>query len=133
MGSNRGFSVVEVLVVASIFGILAFIAMPQYSMYRQKGYSTLAASDLRNVAAAEEAYFARTGHYRAIDNCSNVTPSTFCEVRDLPGISKLSKGVVVEIKTLEHGYSGTARHVNSAIKCRWDSTQGGMLGCSTNN
>jgi prepilin-type N-terminal cleavage/methylation domain-containing protein len=130
MYTDRGFSFLEVLVVTAIFGILAVIAVPQYSVYRERGYAASAAHDLRNVAAAEEALFAQTGRYQAVSACT-ASPSTRCEVSNLPGVSALSKGIILEVSATAHGFSGTARHANSATTCRWDSTQGGMLGCSS--
>jgi type IV pilus assembly protein PilA len=48
------------LVVVAIIGILAAIAIPQFSAYRKRGYEAQIKSDLRNAATAEEAYFAGT-------------------------------------------------------------------------
>lgn len=131
MYTNRGFSFLEVLVVTAIFGILAVIAVPQYSVYRERGYAASAAHDLRNVAAAEEALFAQTGKYQPVSSCVGASPSTRCEVANLPGVSALSKGIILEVSATANGFSGTARHANSATTCRWDSTQGGMLGCTS--
>lgn len=130
MHTNNGFSFLEVLVVTAIFGILAVIAVPQYSVYRERGYAATAAHDLRNVAAAEEALFAQAGRYQPVPPCTSPASSGRCEVANLPGITTLSKGIILEISTTPHGFSGTARHANSSTICRWDSTQGGMLGCS---
>jgi type IV pilus assembly protein PilA len=130
MHTSHGFSFLEVLVITAIFGILGVIAVPQYSVYRERGYAAAASHDLRNVAAAEEALFAQAGKYQAIQACTSASPSSRCEVANLPGITTLSKGITLEITTTPNGFSGTARHANSTTTCRWDSTQGGMLGCS---
>ncbi len=128
--SEDGFSIIELVVVGAIFGILALIAIPQYSMYRERSYKTAAANDLRNVALAQETYFAQNARYLAISNCSKVDPLSQCTIAGLPGISNLSKGVNIKIETSAAGFKGEARHANSSLVCRWDSTQGGMLGCS---
>jgi type IV pilus assembly protein PilA len=128
--SEMGFSVVELLVVGAIFGILALIAVPQYSMYRERSYKTAAANDLRNIAAAQESYFAQNAKYYALLSCSNVDALSQCEVNGLPGITRLSKGMNVKIEAGAAGFKGEARHAKSDIVCRWDSTQGGMLGCT---
>jgi type IV pilus assembly protein PilA len=128
--TDKGFSVVELLVVGAIFGILALIAIPQYSMYRERTYKTSAANDLRNVALAQESFFAKNAKYLPLSNCSQVDALSQCDVQGLPGITHLSKGVNLKVETSEGGFRGEARHANSNLTCRWDSTQGGMLGCS---
>ena len=130
MAKEKGFSVIEFLVVGAIVGILALIAVPQYSIYRQKGYNTSAANDLRNVAAAQEAFFAQNGKYLAVTHCTSPDQATQCTIEGLPGVTQLSKGVNLTIAASDSGFSGTAKHVKSNLTCKWDSTQGGMLGCS---
>ena len=58
MRKEKGFTLVELLVVVAIIGILAAIAIPQFSQYRVKAYNSTAKSDLRNLVSAEEAYYA---------------------------------------------------------------------------
>ena len=128
--SEQGFSIVELLVVSAIFGILALIAVPQYSMYRERSYKTAAANDLRNVALAQENFFAKNAKYLPLSNCLKIDPLSHCTIDGLPGVARLSKGVNMKIETSPAGFRGEARHASSNLTCRWDSTQGGMLGCS---
>jgi len=46
-----------------VIGILAAIAIPQFSAFRTKGYNSAAISDLRNIRTGAEAYFADNQSY----------------------------------------------------------------------
>ena len=55
--SKKGFTLIELLIVVAIIAILAAIAIPQFSSYRQKAYNSSAASDVRNMKVNLEAYY----------------------------------------------------------------------------
>ncbi|UFS69710.1 prepilin-type N-terminal cleavage/methylation domain-containing protein [Geomonas sp. RF6] len=61
--SSKGFTLIELLIVVAIIGILAAIAIPQFSAYRQKAYNSAALSDLKNSKTALESYYADNQHY----------------------------------------------------------------------
>jgi type II secretion system protein G len=56
--NSKGFTLIELLIVVVIIGILAAIAIPKFANTKEKAYVSAMKSDLRNLAAAEEAYFA---------------------------------------------------------------------------
>ena len=57
------FALLELLVVVSIVGILASIAIPQYASYRARGFDSILESQVRHIATGEEAYFASNSTY----------------------------------------------------------------------
>jgi prepilin-type N-terminal cleavage/methylation domain-containing protein len=63
--SNAGFTLLELLVVTSIIGIMASIAIPQYSSYRARGFDSIVESQVRHVATGQEAFFASESRYTA--------------------------------------------------------------------
>jgi type IV pilus assembly protein PilA len=46
---QKGFTLIELMIVVAIIGILAAIAIPQFSEYTKKGEDKAAMSDLRNL------------------------------------------------------------------------------------
>jgi len=61
--NQKGFTLIELLIVVAIIGILAAIAIPQFSAYRQKAYNSAAVSDLKNLKTGMEAFMADNQSY----------------------------------------------------------------------
>ena len=60
---ERGFTLVELLIVIAIIAILAAIAIPQFAQYRQRGIRASMVSDAKNCATNLEAYFSDNQTY----------------------------------------------------------------------
>ena len=86
---NKGFTLIEIVIVIAIIGILAAIAIPQFSEYRRQSYNTAAMSDLKNAATAQESYYTENKVYANSVN---------------------RPGVILEITGNENNYTIISRH-----------------------
>ncbi len=114
---SKGFTLVELMVVLSVIAILAAIAIPNYSARQGKAFDARIATDVRNAAAGQEAYF-----------LDNLEYSSDCSV--LPGF-KASEGVVfTECSTDGVSYRLTTDHPRSTKTCTWSSVGDPVLECT---
>lgn len=56
--NNKGFTLIELMIVIAIIGILAAIAIPNFIAYRDKAFCSAAESDAHAIAAGMADYFA---------------------------------------------------------------------------
>ncbi|MFH0997701.1 MAG: prepilin-type N-terminal cleavage/methylation domain-containing protein [Pseudomonadota bacterium] len=60
--NEKGFTLIELMIVIAIIGILAAIAIPNFISYRNKSFCATAESDGASVAAAVANYFSVPSH-----------------------------------------------------------------------
>jgi prepilin-type N-terminal cleavage/methylation domain-containing protein len=116
---TEGFTLIELLIVVVIIGILAAIAIPQFSSTKEKAYDATAKSDLRNLLTAQEAHFADFQQYAngitTTDGSENSTTVFFTPSSGLTS-SGGSVGAVPGIQVNEgdvNGFIASAQHPGS--------------------
>jgi type IV pilus assembly protein PilA len=103
-GLAQGFTLIELLIVVVVIGILAAIAIPKFANTKEKAYVAAMKSDLRNLLAAEEAYYSDYFAYTTDKAALNYTESS---------------GVSVTISyNRGQGWRATATHSGTARTCR---------------
>ncbi|HEX4634016.1 MAG TPA: prepilin-type N-terminal cleavage/methylation domain-containing protein [Gemmatimonadales bacterium] len=104
MRPRRGFTLIELMIVIVIIGILATMAILNYTTSKQKSYEAQMKSDLRNLATAEEAYFYDSASYTSsLPLMNNFAPS--------------AGGTIVVNEATRVGWSATASSTGTGRKC----------------
>ncbi|MFC1580543.1 type IV pilin protein [Thermodesulfobacteriota bacterium] len=99
--NQRGFTLIELMIVIAIIGILAAIAIPQFTAYRNRSFNAAAQSDIRNAATAQEAYYVENRCYSPL--LASLLGTNY-------GLYNISENVNVDVAGGSQSYSLTAYH-----------------------
>ena len=100
---EKGFTLMELLIVIAIIGILSAIAIPQYSAYQQRMFSKQTKDTLQDLFLSCKAYWA--------DNGASAECTSAAVANKTYGFTKPTKITITEGTTTEADFSATA--VNS--------------------
>ena len=113
--SESAFTLIELLVVIAIIGILAGLAIPQYSSYRTRAFDAQAETDLHNAVSGQEASYVDRDRYW---DCMNAG----CNTPTLPGF-RLTEGNSIACTPRSAGriFQCSVRHSKGARTYYYDS------------
>ena len=124
---QRGFTLIEILIVLVVLGAIAAIAIPHYTGAKNKAYQAAMSADLRTAALLEEQY--------AADNHGQYFSGTATPESPLNGF-RPSKDVTVTFTAFNilgsqlGDWIAIARHGQSAENCEMRS---GVITCTSDN
>ena len=114
--NDRGFSLIELLIVMLVIGVLATIALASYPYMREKAGDAAAKSDLKNAAIFQEDYYG--------DN------QTYADQTALDAAFAESENVTVSVGSADMGgYEMSATHAASTSTFCLSSANGAVVAC----
>lgn len=71
--NNKGFTIVELLIVIVVIGILAALVVTTFTGIQQRARNTERQTDIKAIHGQVEAYYAQNGRYPTLDNMNDAT------------------------------------------------------------
>lgn len=103
---NKGFTLVELIIVVVIIGLLVSIVVPKFANGKERAIVTSMRGDLHNLLAAQEGYFSNAQTYY-----NGALPNPGLPYNTSPGVTVTLSGVTAS------GWGATAAHFATGRTC----------------
>jgi type IV pilus assembly protein PilA len=112
MTEEKGFTLIEVLVVLVIIGVLAAIALPVFLGQRQKGHDSGAKSNARNMVSQVESCYTQRQSYGSCDSPGELDTTGLTVLPARPAVGSVGDGVFVDTNVAGAHYQVVAQSLS---------------------
>ncbi|EKP52007.1 pilin [Acinetobacter baumannii] len=135
MNAQKGFTLIELMIVVAIIGILAAIAIPAYQNYIAKSKASAALADIASLKTGYETWYSENGETGLnLAAVGGQTPTGNCStVAVNPPAAGAPSATTDAIKCTINAPGRLASTAGTAVSIQFDRSATGLFSCTTTN